>query len=328
METKPAGMRKIFNDISTDTKQILSTLSGLVILAAFFALATNTFFTLDNMLTVALQTSIIAIIAIGQTYVIITNGIDLSIGSNMALAGIVAALIMTNGYPIPLAILAALLVGCLCGLVSGFVITYGDLPPFIVTMGMMSIVRGLCLVITEGIPISGLPKGFTFFGSGYIFRSENFRGIPVAVVIMAVIAIIFGWILAKTKLGRYTYAVGSNFEAARLSGINTKRTIITVYIISGLMAAIAGMIFAGRIVSAQPTAGDGYELDAVAAAVIGGTSQLGGEGMIVGTIIGAFVIGVLRNGLNLMGVSAFWQKVVIGMVIIGAVYFDRIKRSK
>lgn len=323
-----AGTKKLFGNLSADTKQILSTLSGLVLLAGFFSFATTTFFTVDNLLTVALQTAIIAIIAIGMTYVIITTGIDLSLGSNMALAAIVSGLMMTNGMPVWLSILGGLLIGCVCGFINGFIITYGNLPPFIVTMGTMSIVRGICLVITNGIPISGLPKSFTFFGSGFLFGTDDFLGIPVAVLVMIVIAVIFGWILAKTKLGRYTYAVGSNFEAARLSGINTNRTLVTVYTICGLMAAAGGLILAGRIVSAQPTAGQGYEMDAVAASVIGGTSQLGGEGMILGTIIGAFVIGVLRNGLNLMGISSFWQQIAIGVVIIGAVYLDRIKRRK
>lgn len=328
MSNLVAGTKKLFGNLSADTKQILSTLSGLVLLAAFFSFATTTFFTVDNLLTVALQTAIIAIIAIGMTYVIITTGIDLSLGSNMALAAIVSGIMMTNGMPVWLSILGGLLIGCACGFVNGFIITYGNLPPFIVTMGTMSIVRGICLVITNGIPISGLPKSFTFFGSGFLFGTDDFLGIPVAVLVMIVIAVIFGWILAKTKLGRYTYAVGSNFEAARLSGINTNRTLVTVYTICGLMAAAGGLILAGRIVSAQPTAGQGYEMDAVAASVIGGTSQLGGEGMILGTIIGAFVIGVLRNGLNLMGISSFWQQIAIGVVIIGAVYLDRIKRRK
>lgn len=327
MSNQKGAVKSLSSGISTDAKQILSVLSGLIVLMVFFTIAKPVFLSVNNLLTIALQTAIIAIIAIGQSYVIITTGIDLSIGPNMALSAIVAAMLMTSGVPVLLSVLAGLLVGTVCGFVNGFIIAMGNMPPFIVTMGTLSITRGICLVITEGIPVSGLPKSFTFFGSGYILGTENFAGIPVAVIIMAIIAVIFGLILAKTKLGRYTYAVGSNFEAARLSGINTKRVIISVYTISGLMAAAAGLILAGRIVSAQPTAGEGYELDAVASSVIGGVSQMGGEGMIVGTIIGAFIIGALRNGLNLMGVSAFWQRIAIGVVIIGAVYFDRLKRK-
>lgn len=327
MSNQKGAVKSLSSGVSTDAKQILSVLSGLIVLMVFFTIAKPVFLSVNNLLTIALQTAIIAIIAIGQSYVIITTGIDLSIGPNMALSAIVAAMLMTSGVPVLLSVLAGLLVGTVCGFVNGFIIAMGNMPPFIVTMGTLSITRGICLVITEGIPVSGLPKSFTFFGSGYILGTENFAGIPVAVIIMAIIAVIFGLILAKTKLGRYTYAVGSNFEAARLSGINTKRVIISVYTISGLMAAAAGLILAGRIVSAQPTAGEGYELDAVASSVIGGVSQMGGEGMIVGTIIGAFIIGALRNGLNLMGVSAFWQRIAIGVVIIGAVYFDRLKRK-
>ncbi|MGE5631521.1 MAG: ABC transporter permease [Caulobacteraceae bacterium] len=306
---------------SKDTKQVLSALSGLFVLFLFFSITSRVFFTVNNLLTIALQTAIIAIIAIGQTYVIITTGIDLSIGSNIAIGGIITAYSLVSGVPIPLAILLGLITGTLVGFLNGTIIVFGKIPPFIVTLGTMSIVRGVCLVITKGIPISNLPKGFTWFGSGKISY------IPVPVIIMAIIALVFGFILAKTRLGRYTYAIGSNFEATRLSGINTNKSLITIYSISGFLAACAGVILAARIVSGQPTAGTGYEMDSVAASVIGGASLMGGEGTIAGTIIGAFIIGVLRNGLNLLNISAFWQQIVIGVVIIAAVFFDRIKRK-
>lgn len=308
--------------LSKDSRQVLSVLSGLVALVIFFSVTSPVFFTLDNLLTVALQTSIITIIAIAQTYVIITTGIDLSIGSNIALGGIVAALAMAAGIPVPFAIILGLLSGLLVGFLNGAIIVFGDLPPFIVTLGAMSIVRGVALVITKGIPISDLPESFTVLGTGKLGI------VPVPVLIMAVLALGFGFVLSKTCLGRHTYAVGSNYEATRLSGINTAKTLITVYAISGFLSACAGLILAARIVTAQPTAGMGYELDAVAASVIGGASLMGGEGRISGTVIGAFIIGVLRNGLNLLSVSAFWQQIVIGVVIIAAVYFDRIKHRK
>lgn len=307
--------------MSRETSQLLSVLSGLILLSLIFGFMSDKFFSVDNLLTVALQSAIIAIIAIGQTYVIITTGIDLSIGSNIALAGIVAAILMTSGVAVPIAVIGGLLSGCLVGLINGLIVVYGNIPPFIVTLGTMSIVRGVSLVITKGIPVTDLPEAFTTIGTGSI------ASIPIPAVIMFVLVAIFGFVLAKTKLGRYTYAIGSNFEAARLSGINTKRTLISIYIISGFLAACAGLILAARVVSAQPTAGTGYELDAVAASVIGGASLLGGEGMILGTFIGALVIGVLRNGLNLINVSAFWQQIVIGAVIIAAVYIDRVKRK-
>lgn len=307
--------------MSRETSQVLSVLSGLILLSLIFGFMSDKFFSVDNLLTVALQSAIIAIIAIGQTYVIITTGIDLSIGSNIALAGIVAAILMTSGVAVPIAVIGGLLSGCLVGLINGLIVVYGNITPFIVTLGTMSIVRGVSLVITKGIPVTDLPGAFTTIGTGSI------ASIPIPALIMLVLVAVFGFVLAKTKLGRYTYAIGSNFEAARLSGINTKRTLISIYIISGFLAACAGLILAARVVSAQPTAGTGYELDAVAASVIGGASLLGGEGMILGTFIGALVIGVLRNGLNLINVSAFWQQIVIGAVIIAAVYIDRVKRK-
>lgn len=316
MEKAKSGFK-----MSRETSQVLSVLSGLILLSLIFGFMSDKFFSVDNLLTVALQSAIIAIIAIGQTYVIITTGIDLSIGSNIALAGIVAAILMTSGVAVPIAVIGGLLSGCLVGLINGLIVVYGNIPPFIVTLGTMSIVRGVSLVITKGIPVTDLPETFTIIGTGSI------ASIPIPAVIMFVLVAIFGFVLAKTKLGRYTYAIGSNFEAARLSGINTKRTLISIYIISGFLAACAGLILAARVVSAQPTAGTGYELDAVAASVIGGASLLGGEGMILGTFIGALVIGVLRNGLNLINVSAFWQQIVIGAVIIAAVYIDRVKRK-
>jgi ribose transport system permease protein len=308
-------------NLSRTTKQLLSTFSGLFVLCVIFAFLSEYFLTWNNILTVATQTAVIAVIAVGQTYVMITSGIDLSIGSNIALAGMTSAIGMQAGLPLPIAMLMGLASGALVGLINGCLVVYGKLPPFIVTLGTMTAVRGVALTLTQGIPISGLPKAFTVIGSGRTL------GIPNPVLIMLALVLIFGFVLAKTKLGRYVYALGSNYEATRLSGINTRKVLISVYVFSGLLAAFAGLIMAARIISAQPAAGDGYELDAVASSVIGGTSTLGGEGSVAGTFIGAFVIGILRNGLNLVGVSPFIQKIVIGVVIVGAVWFDRAKRK-
>jgi len=308
--------------LSRETKQLLSTLTGLIVLCAVFAVLSPYFLSVRNILTVATQTAVIAIIAIGQTYVMITTGIDLSIGSNIALAGMISGLAMTNGIPVSISVLLGLLSGTLVGLLNGVMITYGNMPPFIATLGTMTAVRGLSLTLTQGIPISSLPASFTVIGTG------STLGIPNPVIIMLALTVFFAFVLSKTTLGRYVYAAGSNMEAARLSGVDTKKVVTMVYVISGFLAACAGLISAARIISAQPAAGEGYELDAVASSVIGGVSSLGGEGMIGGTFIGAFVIGVLRNGLNLIGVSPFIQKIVIGCVIVGAVFFDRIKRKK
>jgi ribose transport system permease protein len=315
---KKVGLRLA---LSRSQKQLFSTFSGLFVLGLVFTILSPYFFSVSNLLTVATQTAVIAIIAIGQTYVLITGGIDLSIGSNIALSAMVAGLFMRANLPVPLAILAGLLTGTIAGAVSGILVAFGKLPPFIATLGTMTAVRGLSLTVTQAIPISGLPKAFTVWGTGATL------GIPNPVIVMIFLTLIFGFILAKTKLGRHIYATGSNFEAARLSGVNTKKVLIAVYVFSGLLAAFAGLLMAARIISAQPAAGEGYELDAVASSVIGGTSTMGGEGTVAGTFIGAFVIGVLRNGLNLVGVTPFIQKIVIGIVIVGSVFFDRIKRK-
>jgi ribose transport system permease protein len=309
-------------NMSRSAKQLLSTLSGLVLLCIAFSFLSEYFLSLQNFLTVATQTAVIAIIAIGQTYVMITGGIDLSIGSNMALAGMSTALCLQAGIPAFIAIIAGLAAGALVGLINGAFVAFGKLPPFIATLGTMTAIRGVSLTLTAGIPISGLPKAFTVWGT------DASLGIPHPVYVMAALTIIFGFILAKTRPGRHVYAAGSNYEAARLSGVNTRRVIVMVYVFSGLLSAFAGLIMAARITTAQPTAGDGYELDAVASSVIGGTSTMGGEGTVAGTFIGAFVIGILRNGLNLIGVSPFIQKIVIGIVIVASVFLDRIKRKE
>ncbi|MCD1654145.1 ABC transporter permease [Treponema zuelzerae] len=315
------GRPGVLKNLSRETKQLFSTFSGLFALVIIFSILSPYFLTVNNLLTVATQTAIIAIIAIGQTYVMITTGIDLSIGSNIALSGMVAGLAMTNGIPVWASMLLGLASGCLVGAINGVMIAWGRIPPFIATLGTMTAIRGVSLTLTQGIPVSSLPKSFTVIGTG------NIAGLPIPVVLMVLLTVVFGFVLARTRLGRHVYATGSNIDAARLSGVDTKAVLVKVYVISGFLAAFAGLIMAARIISAQPAAGDGYELDAVASSVIGGTSTLGGEGMIAGTFIGAFIIGILRNGLNLVGVSPFIQKIIIGVVIVGSVFADRIKRK-
>ncbi|MFC1565433.1 ABC transporter permease [Candidatus Neomarinimicrobiota bacterium] len=301
----------------------MGTLIGLLFLILFFWILTPHFLTVSNLLNVAQQTSINAIIAVGLTFVIITAGIDLSVGSIMAFSGVVLASVLGTGLPIPLAISAGLLIGLACGSINGLLIAYGKLPPFIATLGMMSVARGAALMYTNGRPISGFSTEFRFLANGEIFS------IPISIVIMVLVYLIAHFILTKTRLGRYVYAIGGNEEAARLSGINVTFYKVIVYGICGLLSGLAAVILTARLNSAQPIAGIMYELDAIAATVIGGTSLLGGEGRVMGTLIGALIMGVLRNGLNLLGVSSFLQQTIIGSVIIVAVLVDMtLKRRK
>ena len=292
------------------------TLIGLLGLSIVLWVLTPYFLTVSNLLNVAQQTSINAIIAVGMTFVIITAGIDLSVGSIVAFSGVVLASALQAAVPLPIAILIGLVVGAFCGLVNGVLITYGRLPPFISTLGMMSVARGAALLYTGGRPISGFSSGFRYLATGEILH------IPVPVIIMVLVYVIAHVVLTRTKLGRYAYAIGGNEEAAVLSGVNVKFYKAMVYGLSGMMAGLASIILTARLNSAQPIAGIMYELDAIAATVIGGTSLMGGEGRVIGTLIGALIMGVLRNGLNLLGVSSFVQQTVIGSVIIIAVLMD------
>ena len=294
----------------------LGTLSGLLGLIVVLWILTPHFLTVSNLLNVAQQATIIAIIAVGMTFVIITGGIDLSVGSVLAFAGVVMASALQSGVPLPLALLIGLGVGLLSGVINGLLITVGRLPPFIATLGMMSVARGAALMFTEGRPISGFSEGFRSIATGEILR------VPMPVVIMIVVYLIAHFVLKRTKLGRYTYAIGGNEEAALLSGINVRLNKTLVYGIAGLLSGLAAILLTARLNSAQPIAGMNYELDAIAATVIGGTSLLGGEGTVSGTLIGALIMAVLRNGLNLLSVSSFFQQVVIGSVIIFAVLID------
>lgn len=334
-----AEKRKGLSDRQKDIIQKFAALGSLVILAAVFAVTSNAFLTVNNGMTIALQVTSIALLGIGATYVIITGGIDLSVGSVLALAGVVAALAVKElGAPVWIGMLLGILTGSACGVINGLVITKLRLPPFIATLGMMLIARGVALQITGARAVSGLGESFGVLGNGSLLRFESiddqgfpvvsFPGIPYPVVLMIVIAIAAAFVLNRTVLGRHIYATGSNADAARLSGVNVARVTAFTYIVSGTLAGLTGCVLMSRLVTAQPNEGVAYELDAIASAVIGGTSLIGGVGTISGTFIGAFVIGILRNGLNMNGVSAFTQQIIIGLVILGTVWIDQIRNRK
>lgn len=297
-------------------------LIGLIILFILMSCTNEYFLTSDNLTSVLRQVSINAIIAIGMTCAILTGGIDLSVGTIMALAGtMMSGLMVTSGVPMMLAIIIGLLIGTAFGALNGFLAAYGKMPPIIVTLGAMIIAKGIALIYTGGYPISGLPQAFAFFGR------ESVWGIPVPIILMALLYLIATVILNHTAFGRYVYAIGGNEEAARLSGIRVNRIKIMVYMISGFTAAFAGLIFSSRVMSGQPNAGVGFELDAIAAVVLGGASIAGGRGAIIGTLIGAMLLGVLSNGLNLLGISPYIQYIVKGLIIWGATFISSIKRA-
>ncbi len=296
-------------------------LIGLLLLCLVITFVTPNFLTVSNITNIFTQVSVNAIIAVGMTFVILTGGIDLSVGSTLAISGALGASIVKSTGNIVLAVIAAGIVGIVIGLINGLLISKGKLQAFIATLATMTIFRGATLVFTNGTPISKLPEAFVNIGNGKI----GFMPIPVIITIVVALAGIY--VLSQTRFGRYLYALGGNEDSARLSGINTTKIKTLAYVISGFAASIAGVIITSRIGSASPNAGTGFELDAIAAVVIGGTSLAGGEGKITGTIIGALIIGVLNNGLNLMNVSPFYQSIVKGLVILLAVLLDK-KRNK
>ena len=297
-------------------------MAGLFGLCLLLWILTPHFLTVSNLLNVLEQTSINAVIAVGMTFVILSGGIDLSVGSVLALSGVVMATLLQQGWTPPLAIAAGLAVGFGFGALNGVAIAWGRLPPFIATLGMMSIARGCALLFTEGRPVSGFDQGFRSLATARLL------GIPAPVVMAAAVYLAARFVLSSTRFGRYVYAMGGNEEATRLSGVNVRLHKTLVYGVSGLTSAIAAVLLTARLNSAQPIAGLMYELDAIAAAVIGGTSLAGGEGGAGGTLIGALIMGVLRNGLNLLGVSSFLQQVVIGLVIVFAVLLDTVLKSR
>ena len=304
MKDKKTQLKKVnWNDLA-----ILLILVVLVVILAFIR---PVFLTPNNLLNIMRQVSIVAILGIGMTYVLISAEIDLSVGSLVALSGVVVAMMLKSGVPIPISILAGILVSVGCGFLNGAIHTFAKIPSFIVTMGMMNIARGIVLVITNSYPITGLPDSFK----------------PIPVVIMAVCYIFGHSVLKYTKFGRSIFAIGGNIEAAKLSGIQVARNKVLIHTISGLTAGIAGVVLASRLFSGQPSAGNGLELDAIAACVIGGTSTSGGKGRLWGTLLGAVIMGIITNGMNLLSISTNWQYVMQGVIIIIAVGLDRIKSN-
>lgn len=293
----------------------------LVVFAGVIAVLNDRFLTVPNLLNVFRQSSINAIIACGMTFVILTGGIDLAVGSVLAIASAVSASMLLAGFGIVPTVAAAMVIGGLSGAISGLIITKGKVQPFIATLVMMTFLRGATLVFTNGTPLTvGKAKAAEAF---YFLGNGNVLGIPLPILITVLVFGLAYFVLTQTRIGRYVYAVGGNEDASRLSGLNTDRVKLFVYTVSGVLAAVAGLIVTSRLSSAQPTAGTGYELDAIAAVVLGGTSLVGGKGKILGTVIGVLIIGILNNALNLMDISSYYQMIAKAAVILLAVLLDR-----
>ena len=293
----------------------------LVVLAFGLSATTRGFAGGNNLLNIARQHSIIIVLAVGQTLVMISGGIDLSVGSVLALSGVVAGVLSASGVALPLCGICGIATGCLCGAINGVVTAKARVPAFIATLGMMGMARGIALVLSGGVNIGLSSEVSTWTGEHSYLMALLFIGIMVLVGVGCHI------LLKKTPLGRHNYAIGGNREAARLSGINIDRHVIIVFSINGLIAGLAGMMMLGYITVADPTAGEGYELDSIAAAVIGGTSLFGGRGNIGGTVVGAFILAVLRNGCDLRNISEHWQRFVVGLMTIAAVFYDKLRRG-
>ncbi len=307
-------------------KENLGIIVALLVLCIFLAvnpLTSSSFLTQKNVFNVLRQISTNLYLACGMTMVIILGGIDLSVGSIIAMSGCVAAgCVSRYNLPLAVALLCGVLVGLVVGMFNGYVISSTTIPPFIVTLATMNVAKGLAYVYTGGSPVRVVTKEWQFVGAGYI------GPVPTPVVLLVIVLLVTAIIMNKTKLGRHLYAVGGNAQAAEFSGISVAKVKFLVHTYSGIMAGLAGIVLASRMYSGQPTAGDGAEMDAIAAVVVGGTSMAGGSGKIGGTIIGGLIIGVLNNGLNLMNVNSFWQYVVKGCVILLAVYLDYIRNKK
>ncbi|MFQ5651820.1 MAG: ABC transporter permease [bacterium] len=299
----------------------LGPLLALVVMCAILSMASPYFFTVENLFNIFRQSSVNALLALGQLLVIITAGIDLSVGSVLALCSVVAAKALKAGWPVPVAIAACLATGFFVGWVNGILLTKLKLPhPFISTLGTMNVARGLALIISGGFPISDLPESFRVWGA------SSLGFVPVPVVTVIIIYLVVHFFLRQTVSGRDIYAIGGNQQAAFYSGIPVDRRLVLVYSLSGVLAGVGAIILAGRMNSGFPLAGTGAELDAIAAVIIGGASFFGGVGTVLGTLVGALIMGVLRNGLNLLDVSTYWQTVVIGAIIVWAVWIDVLRQ--
>jgi ribose transport system permease protein len=300
----------------------LGTVAGLVIMVIVFASLSDVFLTQRNLINILQQSSINACIAIGMTLVIISGGIDLSVGPAAALAAVLSATLLMAGYPVPMVIFTALIIGVSCGLLNGVLIAYAGLQPFIVTLGTLSLFRALALIYTGGNPVLSLPSNYR-----QVFTSQ-ILGLPVPVIVVGVLAVLATVLLNKTPLGEYILAVGGNEEAARVSGVPIERTKVLTYMLSGGLASLAAVILMARLGAAEPTLGNLWELEAIAASAIGGASLMGGKGSIFGTILGAIVLGAMRNGLTLLNVQAFYQLLATGIIIILAMLVDRLARGR
>lgn len=294
---------------------------ALVLVGSLLAVATPNFLTTANLINVTRQISLNGILAVGVTFVLLTGGVDLSLGSVVALSGVIAASFAHPGeYPAVVAVLMGILTGMACGATNGLVITRGGVAPFVVTLGTMTVARGLALIASDGKPVSNMSPELTRLAG-------NVLGLPIPVLILVVVSLASGAFLANTRLGRHIYAVGGNENAARAAGINVHRVKTFAYTLCGAMAGLAGVVLAARITTGQPNAGIAYELDAIAAVVIGGTSLSGGVGGIRGTLLGALLMGVINNGLDLLNVPSYYQQIVKGIIIVGAVWLDRRQRD-
>jgi len=296
--------------------------ASVVVLFIALSILSPYFLTLQNLSSVCRQTAVITIIGLGMTLVMISGGIDISVGSVMAFAGICGTMLLQAGWHLGPALAGAVVAGAAWGLVNALIITVLKVNPFIATLGTMGAARGVTLVITNGMPVVNLPASFGKLGDGNILR------VPVPLVILVLLALLTGFILKYTRMGRYSYVIGSNAEAARYAGVPVRRYLIAIYVFCGALTGLAGMIEASRLVTGQPTAGTGYELSVIAAVVIGGASLSGGEGTVAGTIAGAFLMGLISNGSNLLGVSPFWQQVLIGTIIVLAVAVDELRKRR
>ena len=310
------------NPLGSFIKRNMGILIGLVVLFLFLSVATDSFLSTKNMLQVLRQICINGLLAFGMTFVLIIGGIDLTVGSVVAISGVSVVMMLNSGVPIPVALIIALLMGAVVGLINGGIIALTGMPPFIVTLSLQGTIRGIAYVITDGRSVSCDNAVFNAIGNGYLF------GIPIPIYIVAFVMIVISILLYYTRFGRRMYAVGGNITAAGFSGIHVKKIMVQVYVLSGVLSALAGIILASRMYSGQPASGQAYESDAIAAAVLGGTSFNGGIGTVGGTLIGALVIGFLTNGLNLLHISSYVQMIIKGLVIIGAVGIDILKNRK
>lgn len=321
-QSRAGSVRRLVDRASGAVSQVAAA-GTLIVLFVVLSIAAPSFLTADNLFNLGSQTSVNAVMAVGVTLVIITGGIDLSVGSVSALSGVLGVMLMAYaGYGPLVGILGGILVGAVAGLVNGLLVAGVGLPPFIATLGMLSVGRGLVLIATGAVAVFGAPDSFRLLGQGVI------GGFPIPVLIIIVVAVL-GWlVLTRTRLGRYAYVMGSNREAARLSGVPVRKHITAVYVVSGALAGLGGMIAASRINSGQPNFGDGLELDVIAAVVIGGASLFGGRGTVLGSLIGAFLVAVIHNGAVQLNIGTFYQNVLIGVIIWLAVWWDRYQRRK